>query len=81
MSRDSGWDSCCCLIPYGPHHTQYILHTIILTLEGDVASSTHIRGSWVGLSESDSTCRIKVGDKLPHARDDNFLYTVTVYTQ
>ena len=24
---------------------------VILTPEGDVASSTHIRGSWVGLSE------------------------------
>ena len=26
-------------------------HTTILTPEGDVASSTHVKGSWVGLSE------------------------------
>ena len=55
VSRNDGWVSCCCLIPYGPHHAQYILHNTILTPEGDVASSTYIRGSWVGLSESDST--------------------------
>ena len=53
MSWDGGWVSFC-LIPYGPQHIQYILHTTILTPEGDAASSTHIRGSWVGLSESDS---------------------------
>ena len=34
-----------------PHHSQHILHTIILTPKDDVTSSTHIRGSWVGLSE------------------------------
>ena len=51
VSCDAGWVDCCCLIPNVPRQTQYILHTIILTPEGDVASSTHIRGSWVGLSE------------------------------
>ena len=50
VSWDGGWVSCC-LIPYGPHHTQFILHTNMLTPEGDAASSTHIRGSWVDLSE------------------------------
>ena len=46
-----GWVGCPCLIPNGPQHNHHILHTTILTPEGDVASSTHIRGSWVGLSE------------------------------
>ena len=78
MSWDGGWVNYC-LIPNGPHHTQYILHIIILTPEGYAASSTHIRGSWVGLGESDSTCKIKEGYKLPRAREDNFV--VTIYTQ
>ena len=56
MSWDGGWGVCCCLIPNDPQHIQYILHTIILTPEGDVASSTHIKGSWVGLSEGDGNC-------------------------
>ena len=47
---DSGWFGCCCLIPNGPQHSWHIIHTIILTPEGDVASSTHIGGSWVGLT-------------------------------
>ena len=51
VSRDGGWVGCCCLISNGPQHSQHSLHTIILTPEGDVASSTHIRGSWAGLSE------------------------------
>ena len=52
MSWDGGW------VHIGP-----VINTpgnkiccVILTPEGDVASSTHIRGSRVGLSESDSGC-------------------------
>ena len=48
VSWDGGWAS---EIPYDPHHIQYILHTPILTPEHDGTGSTHIRGSWVGLSE------------------------------
>ena len=51
MSWDGGWV-----------HIGHVINTpgnkiccVILTPEGDVASSTHIRGSWVGLSESDSS--------------------------
>ena len=51
VSWDGGWVGCCCLSTNDPEHSKHILHTIILTPEGDVASSTHIRGSWVGLSE------------------------------
>ena len=49
----SGEGGCvgCCINTNEPHYNQHILHTIILTPEGDAASSTHIRGSWVGLSE------------------------------
>ena len=50
------WYVECCLVPNGPHYSQHILHPIILTPEGDVASFTHIRGSWVGLSEDHWTC-------------------------
>ena len=60
MSWDGGWV-----------HIGHVINTpgnkiccVILTPEGDVASSAHIRGSWVGLIESDSgyntnerTCR------------------------
>ena len=52
MSWDGGWV-----------HIGHVINTPgnkiccgILTPEGDVASSTHIRGSWVGLIESDSGC-------------------------
>ena len=41
----------CCLKSNNPSQSEHILHPIILTPEGDVASSTHIRGSWVGLNE------------------------------
>ena len=44
------WDGGC-HSPKEPRHSQHVFHTTILTPEGDVASSTHIRGSWVGLSE------------------------------
>ena len=50
MSWDGGWV-----------HIGHVINTpgnkiccVILTPEDDVASSTHIRGSWVGLSENDS---------------------------
>ena len=46
----NGWAGCC-PSSNNPQHNHHILHTIILTPEGDVTSSTHIRGSWVGLSE------------------------------
>ena len=48
----------CCLKPNEPQHTKHSLHPIILTPEGDVASSTHIRGSWVGLSEDHNLHKI-----------------------
>ena len=42
-------------------HIEHVTNTpgnkiccVILTPESDVASSTHIKGSWVGLSQSDS---------------------------
>ena len=38
-----------------PLYKQHIFY-IILTPEGDVTSSTHIRGSWVGLSEAYAAC-------------------------
>ena len=51
MSWDGGWV-----------HIGHVINTpgnkiycVILTPVGDVASSAHIRGSWVGLSESDSS--------------------------
>ena len=40
---------------------------VILTPEGNVASSTHIGGSWVGLSERSNSCgrmRLKRYSKL-----------------
>ena len=50
MSWDGGWV-----------HIGHVINTpgnkiccVILTPEGDVTSSAHIRGSWVGLSVSDS---------------------------
>ena len=50
MSWDGGWV-----------HIGHVINTpgnkiccVILTPEGDVASSAHIRGSWVGLIESDN---------------------------
>ena len=51
-----GWCIGCCLKSNNPQHSQHILHALILTPEGDVASSTHIRGSWAGLSEDHWTC-------------------------
>ena len=51
VSWDGGCICCCCLTTNKPQHNYHILHSIILTPEGDVASSTHIRGSWVGLIE------------------------------
>ena len=52
MSWDDGWV-----------HIGHVINTpgnkicgVILTPEGDDASSTHIRGIWVGLIESDSGC-------------------------
>ena len=50
VSHENGWISHYPVIT-NPLHSKHVLHTIILTPEGDVASSTHIRGSWVGLSE------------------------------
>ena len=41
----------CCLSPNDPNHTQHILHPIILTPEGDVASSTHTAKGQLGGSE------------------------------
>ena len=53
MSWEGGWV-----------HIGHVINTpgnkkiccVILTPESDVASSTHIRGSWVGLIQSDSGC-------------------------
>ena len=45
----NGLASCGFFSHNDPPHSQHILHTTILTREGDVASSMHIRGSWVGL--------------------------------
>ena len=55
VSRDGCWVGYC-QSTNAPQHKVHILHTIILTPEGDVTSSTHIRGSWVGLSEDHGTC-------------------------
>ena len=51
MSWDGGWV-----------HIGHVINTpgnkiccVILTPEGDVASSAHIRGNWVVLSENDSS--------------------------
>ena len=52
-----GWLS---LIPNGPHISQHISHTTILTPEGEVASSTQTWGSWVGLSDNPWTCPIQL---------------------
>ena len=49
VSRDGRWVGCS-LTTNAPQHYQYLLHTTILTSQGDVTSSTHIRGSRVGLS-------------------------------
>ena len=51
VSRDGGWVECPCLSPNDPQHSGHSHNSIILTPEGVAASSTHIRGSWVGLSE------------------------------
>ena len=50
VSHEQGWISHYSAVT-DPLHSKHILHALILTPEGDVASSTHIRGSWVGLSE------------------------------
>ena len=49
MSKDGGWISQHAF--NDPLHAEHCLCHLILTPEGDTASSTHIRGSWVGLSE------------------------------
>ena len=55
---------------------------VILTAEGDVASSAHIRGIWVGLSEGDSTCTMGISKCSSIAKDHQLITqinTVLVY--
>ena len=49
---------CLGMVDRSPLHT-CTLGDYILTPEGDVASATHIRGSWVGLSEDHRTFSYK----------------------
>ena len=57
VSWDGGWVF---QVKHGTNTPEDVFTHTTLTPEGDVASSTHIWGSWVGLSEGNCSCeRIK----------------------
>ena len=53
MSQNGGW---VLQIENKTNAPEDLLSRTEMTPEGDVASSTHIRGSWVGLSEGNDSC-------------------------